>query len=139
MHIRIATAQDHAALVALDSLARQEPRRAGQIAYWLRHYRCLVAEIQGQVVAYAVTHRHFFGCAFIEMLMVAGNQRRLGVAGALLAWIQADCAGHKLFTSSNRSNAPMRRLLERQGFVESGVIEHLDDGDPELVYFCQCP
>lgn len=33
----------------------------------------------------------------------------------------------------------MRRLLERQGFVESGVIEHLDDGDPELVYFCQCP
>lgn len=37
--------------------------------------------------------------------------------------------------STNRSNEPMRRLLERQGFVASGVVENLDQGDPERVYF----
>nr|WP_252091205.1 hypothetical protein [Pseudomonas sp. MWU13-3659] len=57
---------------------------------------------------------------------------------ALVAHIQAECREKKLFTSTNRSNAPMRRLLERQGFVESGVVEHLDEGDPEQVYFWRC-
>ncbi|WP_177330351.1 hypothetical protein [Pseudomonas sp. CCOS 191] len=37
--------------------------------------------------------------------------------------------------STNRSNEPMRRLLKRQGFVASGVVENLDQGDPERVYF----
>jgi hypothetical protein len=28
----------------------------------------------------------------------------------------------------------MRRLLERAGFAQSGSIDNLDDGDPELVF-----
>lgn len=139
MSIRPASPQDRSAMIALDSVARTDPQRAAQIGDWLRHYRCLVAEAQGTVVAYAVTHRHFFGCAFIEMVMVADAQRRNGLAAGLVAWIQADCPGQKLFTSTNRSNLPMRHLLARMGFVESGFVEHLDEGDPELVYFCQCP
>ncbi|MFT0866091.1 GNAT family N-acetyltransferase [Pseudomonas sp. CAM1A] len=94
-----------------------------------------MTEVQGAVSAYAVMHRHFFGCAFIEMLMVDQGHRRSGLGAALLAHIQADCTGQKLFTSTNRSNGPMRRLLERRGFVESGIVEHLDEGDPEQVYF----
>ena len=122
-------------MIAVDSVAHQDQQRAEQIADWLVQYRCLVAEVQGKVAAYAVMHRHFFGCAFIEMLMVGENHRRAGLGAALLACIQADCRGQKLFTSTNRSNEPMRRLLERQGFVASGVVEHLDQGDPERVYF----
>ncbi|MGE6822699.1 N-acetyltransferase family protein [Pseudomonas soli] len=134
MHIRLAGLQDLPALIAVDTVTRQDPQRAEQIADWLGQYRCLVAEIQGKVAAYAVMHRHFFGCAFIEMLMVGENHRRAGLGAALLACIQADCRGQKLFTSTNRSNAPMRRLLERQGFVASGVVENLDEGDPEQIY-----
>ncbi|MEE1889543.1 GNAT family N-acetyltransferase [Pseudomonas carassii] len=135
MNIRLAGLQDLPALIAIDSVVRQDPLRAEQIADWLGQYRCLVAEVQGKVAAYAVMHRHFFGCAFIEMLMVEEGHRRNGLGAALLARIQADYAGQKLFTSTNRSNDPMRRLLERQGFVESGVVEHLDEGDLEQVYF----
>jgi hypothetical protein len=29
----------------------------------------------------------------------------------------------------------MQSLLSRAGFVLSGVIENLDEGDPEIVYF----
>lgn len=137
MLIRTATQQDLAAMCAVDSIAAQQPQRSAQIAGWLAQYTCLVADEHGQVVAYAVMHRHFFGCAFIEMLMVVPARRRSGLAAALITRIQADCAGQKLFTSCNRSNAPMQRLLVQLGFVASGVIEHLDEGDPEQVYCWQ--
>jgi len=29
----------------------------------------------------------------------------------------------------------MRRLCARLGFQPSGIVENLDDGDPELFYF----
>jgi len=29
----------------------------------------------------------------------------------------------------------MKRLCERLGYVRSGFIENLDEGDPEVVYF----
>ncbi|BCJ07959.1 MULTISPECIES: GNAT family N-acetyltransferase [unclassified Pseudomonas] len=138
MNIRLAGLQDLPALIAIDSVVRQDPQRAEQIADWLGQYHCLVAEVQGKVAAYTVMHQHFFGCPFIEMLMVGQGHRRSGLGAALLARIQADCTGQKLFTSTNRSNGPMRRLLERRGFVESGVVEHLDEGDPEQVYFWRC-
>jgi len=41
----------------------------------------------------------------------------------------------KLFTSTNLSNLPMQSLLAQLNFKLSGVIENLDEGDPELVYF----
>jgi len=100
MHIRLAGLQDLPALIAIDSVARQDLHRAEQIADWLAQYRCLVAEVQGNVAAYAVMHRHFFGCAFIEMLMVGEGHRCAGLGAALLARTQAECRGQKLFTST---------------------------------------
>ena len=36
---------------------------------------------------------------------------------------------------TNRSNLPMQRLLLNAGFVASGQIDNLDDGDPEQVFY----
>ncbi|WZB72100.1 hypothetical protein WJ968_11125 [Achromobacter xylosoxidans] len=44
------------------------------------------------------------------------------------------CDTAKLFTSTNQSNVAARRLMAKAGFVPSGMIENLDEGDPELVY-----
>jgi hypothetical protein len=41
----------------------------------------------------------------------------------------------KLFTSTNESNIPMQQLCERLGYARSGLIENLDEGDPEIIYF----
>ena len=41
----------------------------------------------------------------------------------------------KLFTSTNASNTPMQALCERLGFVRSGYVANLDEGDPEIIYF----
>jgi hypothetical protein len=43
-----------------------------------------------------------------------------------------------VFTSTNESNLPMQALLNSEGWVLSGKLVGLDDGDPELVYFLRC-
>lgn len=40
----------------------------------------------------------------------------------------------KLFTSTNASNFAMQRLLVASGFIDSGIVHGLDEGDPELIY-----
>lgn len=59
---------------------------------------------------------------------------RRGVGLRLLAAAMAACRTAKLFTSTNQSNLAAQRLFAGAGFVRSGHIEHLDEGDPELLY-----
>ncbi len=56
----------------------------------------------------------------------------------LLAAAEDACRTEKLFTSTNASNGAAQRLFASAGFVRSGQIEHLDEGDPELVYVKWC-
>ena len=76
----------------------------------------------------------FFGHDFLELLVVTAEHRRQGVGAALVEAFVARARAAKVFTSTNASNAPMRALCERLGFVEAGTIDHLDEGDPEVVY-----
>ncbi|WP_380693631.1 GNAT family N-acetyltransferase [Serratia marcescens] len=135
MFVRLATETDVAALIALDSVAEHEPQRAAQIRAWCGQGDCYLAEEQDVVMGYGVLHYHFFGCGFIEMLMVGERYRRRGVGQALITALKSHCRHSKLFTSTNRSNLPMQRLLLNAGFVASGQIDNLDDGDPEQVFF----
>ncbi|HCB3601158.1 GNAT family N-acetyltransferase [Serratia marcescens] len=135
MLVRLAAETDAAALIALDSVAQNAPQRAAQIRAWCAQGICFLAEEQGMAMGYGVLHYHFFGCGFIEMLMVGERYRRRGVGQALIAVLKSHCRHPKLFTSTNRSNLPMQRLLLNAGFVASGRIDNLDDGDPEQVFF----
>ncbi|MDV2098581.1 GNAT family N-acetyltransferase [Serratia marcescens] len=135
MFVRQATDSDVAALIALDSVAEHEPQRAAQIRAWCRQGECYLAKEQDVVMGYGVLHYHFFGCGFIEMLMVGERYRRRGVGQALITALKSHCRHPKLFTSTNRSNLSMQRLLLNAGFVASGQIDNLDDGDPEQVFF----
>jgi hypothetical protein len=65
----------------------------------------------------------------------ARNNRRNGAGAALVKHIESLCQTPKLFTSTNLSNLPMQSLLAKLGYILSGVIHNLDEGDPELVYF----
>jgi GNAT superfamily N-acetyltransferase len=96
--------------------------------------RLLVAEVEGELVGYAAQGR-FFGYDFLELLAVRPDKRRQGIATALIRAVEARSSSGKLFTSTNRSNTPMRGLCQRLGFQPSGVVENLDNDDPELVYY----
>jgi ribosomal protein S18 acetylase RimI-like enzyme len=131
--IRPATGADIAAVVATDSFAVNHPVRADEIAAWIAAGQCVLAEHAGRVAGYAVLTEGFFHRPFVEMLMVDERTRRRGIGAALLDHC-ATLAGTELWTSTNASNTPMRALLVRRGFTESGRIDNLDPGDPEIVY-----
>lgn len=135
--VRIAQSVDIDSIVELDPIARQELGRRTFIAQAVAAGQCwaaTAAEDASALVGYGVLDRSFFGHDFIPLIVVKRSARRRGVATAIMRTLELQCQGGKLFTSTNRSNIAMRQLLGRLGFIRSGQIENLDDGDPELVF-----
>lgn len=133
--IRPAGRGDIPALIAIDPISLKDTVRRQAIAHWAAAGQCYVAVRAQKVIGYVALTRHFFHQPFIEMLIVSADDRRSGVGVALIEHCKAQVpGGEKLWSSTNRSNAPMRALLAKTGFVESGVVENLDEGDPELIF-----
>ncbi len=133
--IRLAVEADVAALCSLDLVARREAGRREFIRREVASGRCFVAVGDGTVVGYGVLSYTFYDNGCIEMLYVHPGHRRCGAGAALVRHLESLCETPKLFTSTNLSNLPMQSLLAKLGYVLSGVIHNLDEGDPEVVYF----
>lgn len=131
---RLVTETDIEHIYSLISAQQDEERRAF-VARSVATDGCHVAVVDNQVVGYGVIEFSFFGQGFISMLYIHPDYRRRGVGMVLMQHLQSFCSTPKLFTSTNLSNLPMQSLLVRMGYVLSGVIHNLDEGDPELVYF----
>jgi len=117
-------------------------RGADEIQRWLERPNCKVFKILANIAVYdgiirgfAIMNYTFFDNAFIELLMVAEKYRHCGIGSALLNYLFAECKTQKLFTSTNKSNEPMRKLLGKAGFTFCGEIDALDEGDPEMFFF----
>lgn len=135
MELRIATITDADSIVAFDHVAASETARIQFIRDQIDSSACYVAIIDAKVVAYGVLNYKFYENGWIEMLYVHPQFRRQGIGSSLIRHLINECRTPKLFTSTNQSNIPMQRLLAALEFDRSGLIENLDEGDPELVYF----
>lgn len=99
-------------------------------AGWLQ-----VATCDQRVLGHAIVRpRAFFGFDFLDLVYVAETARRGGVGHLLVAAIR-DRAADRVWTSTNLSNAPMHRLLRTDGWQPAGMLDGLDEGDPEVFYF----
>jgi len=93
-----------------------------------------IAYVDGEAIGYATAAVKFFDRGFVWMLSVDPVYRRRGVATALMRRAEQWCPSDQLFTSTNRSNVPAQRLFESLGYLESGTVDNLDPGDPEVFY-----
>ena len=109
--------------------------RASEVLRAVLEGQCLVAE-KGDEIAGLCVNGKLFAFAFLELLLVAPDHRRRGVGTLLFRAWEESASTKKLFTSTNESNIAMQRLCEGLGYVRSGLIENLDEGDPE-VYYCK--
>ena len=117
-----------------DHLAWTEDRRSF-IENSVRSGSVYVAILNGEVVGYTVLQYTFYSQGFIAMLYVHPDHRRKGIGSELVRYVESVCRTEKLFTSTNESNRPTQGLMAKLGYVPSGVINNLEEGDPELVYF----
>jgi ribosomal protein S18 acetylase RimI-like enzyme len=129
-----ASSADFEHICALDEIVSGGPSRRRFIGNALGQGRCAIARVDGFVRGYVVTGE-FFGHGFVELLIVHPDYRRRGIASSLMRSAEIDAPTQKLFTSTNQSNLAMQQLCERLGFVRSGIVENLDHGDPEIIYF----
>ncbi|MEM1158245.1 MAG: GNAT family N-acetyltransferase [Verrucomicrobiota bacterium] len=135
MDIRLASEYDLSALFQIDHIARGNlEKRREFLSGTVDRSECYVASIEEELIGYAVFNYTFFRNGTINMLYIKEEFRGRGIGGQLIDYIERLCPEEKLFTSTNQSNLRMRRLMEKKGFEKSGVIENLDEGDPEIVY-----
>ncbi|MEU0234821.1 MULTISPECIES: GNAT family N-acetyltransferase [unclassified Streptomyces] len=123
------------ALIGIDVIAiGGDGERQASIRRWCRQGVAVVAEDASGPLGYCVVEYTFFEQGFVTMLMVTPSARGRGVGRRLLEAVAASCTTRKLFTSTNVSNHPMQRLLQRAGWNPVGLLHGLDEGDPELFY-----
>jgi GNAT superfamily N-acetyltransferase len=138
---RRAVAGDLPAILRMDHLvASGDHERAEFLRHCLDAGECRV-HVAGEVLAgfVIVLPAHFFGRDFVELLMVDPARRRSGIGGILLREAVAASGTARVFTSTNRSNRPMRGLLAAGEWSFSGELGGLDEGDPELVFYKNRP
>jgi len=133
--IRPAVENDINVLCSFDLIAQRENERREFIRREVISGNCFVAALDEKVIGYGVLNYTFFHAGNIDMLYIRVDHRRSGAGAALIRHMESLCKTPKLFTSTNLSNLPMQSLLAKLGYVLSGVIHNLDEGDPEIVYF----
>ena len=121
-------------LRAFDPYAQISDARFRQFTAWASAGQVQIGVVDGDVAGIAVLTDAFFQQPFIELLLVGEAYRRQGLGRALVEHCVAVSPGQKIWTSTNTSNAAMRALLAKAGFIESGRVDNLDEGDPELIF-----
>jgi len=135
VRVRPADAADLSALRHCDEYAHRSPERSASIERAIRKGQCLVAAVDSRLAGFVVLTHEFFEQGFVSLVVVAREFRRRGVGSVLVRAAEAECRTEKLFSSTNASNLAAQALLEKAGFVRSGVVENLDVADPEFIYF----
>lgn len=135
MDIRQATDADIRSIIEFDHVAQVDEARRDFIARAVQAHSTWVSVIDRQVCGFVIVEYSFYSQGFVSLLYTHSNYRRQGIGTALMQQVESICQTEKLFTSTNESNRPMHSLLAKSQFVPSGVVNNLDEGDPEIIYF----
>ena len=119
--------------MAIDEMAIGSAERSGYISSVAARGGLSVATHQHEIRAFCcLDHQYFFEKPFISLLIVEPGARRRGLGSSLLSFNSQ--GWREVWTSTNRSNAAMRALLEKSGWRYCGELDGLDAGDPEQFF-----
>lgn len=122
-------------IMRIDSEVVGDDNRWAYIKRAIEDDRCLVFKSEQRIVGFLIFDTHFFEHAFISLVIVSPSERKKGVAKALIYVFENISPTEKIFSSTNLSNEVMHNLFHSLGYIKSGTVENLDEGDPEIIYF----
>ncbi|WP_155590995.1 GNAT family N-acetyltransferase [Lysinibacillus cavernae] len=121
-------------LCTIDQEVIGDQSRGDEIRKAIEEKRCLLYQSAKGIAGFLLFTDDFFGHCFISLVIVKLSERRKGVASALIHAYVNRAKTTKVFSSTNQSNTNMQRVFPTLGFVKSGFIDNLDEGDPEIIY-----
>ncbi|WP_410861140.1 GNAT family N-acetyltransferase [Peribacillus sp. SIMBA_075] len=122
-------------IVKIDEEVIGNKSRCKYIRKAIEEERCIVSINKNLMVGFLIFDTHFFDCSFISLIIVKPTERRKGHATSLIEYFMNNSPTKKIFSSTNKSNERMQEVFIANGFIQSGFIENLDEGDPEIIYF----
>ncbi|RIW38296.1 N-acetyltransferase [Bacillus salacetis] len=122
-------------IVQVDSEIVGSTKRYSYIKGAIESGCCLIVKENGRIGGFLIYHTNFFDHSFISLIIVSPSKRRRGYASRLLMYLEMLSPTDKVFSSTNRSNHDMQFVFKYNGYKPSGIIENLDEEDPELVYY----
>lgn len=133
--LEIAQLIDFDDIAKIDEAVIGSNSRCEYIRKAIEDERCIVVKDKKVIVGFLIFDTHFFDCSFISLIIVKPTERRKGYASSLIEYFTSISPTMKIFSSTNKSNYKMQEVFKANGFIQSGFIENLDDGDPEIIYF----
>lgn len=130
-----------AQLIDLDEIVHMDKEVIGSeirrkdIKKAIEEERCLAIKKGISFVGFLIFNTYFFDCSFISLIIVKPTERRKGYATSLLQYFESVSPTNKIFSSTNQSNKKMQEVFKANGFIQSGFVENLDEGDAEIIYF----
>lgn len=121
-------------ICALDKEVLGDFSRSKQISIAIQEKRCIIQQNEQGIAGFLIFTNNFFEHSFIDLVIVKPSERRRGVAASLIETYVELAITPKIFSSTNQSNTAMHQVFDKTGFIKSGFIENLDEGDPEIIY-----
>ena len=122
-------------LVKIDIEVIGNDSRRKYIKKAIEEDRCIAIKNESTFVGFLIFNTHFFDCSFISLIIIKPIERRKGFATSLIEYFTSISPTKNIFSSTNQSNKRMQEVFKANGFIQSGFVENLDDGDPEIIYY----
>lgn len=134
--IRQASMPDVHAICRIDAMVLGNTSRAQELTDAVAAGHCYLSYVHTEITGFVLMNQSFFHQYFIQTLVVHPRYQNQGIGEDLMLHMEAVCPKEKLFTSTNLSNKRMLQLCRKLHYVQSGIIDNLDPGDPEVI-FCK--
>ncbi|KFN01168.1 GNAT family N-acetyltransferase [Bacillus clarus] len=122
-------------IIQIDIDVIENDSRRDYIEHAIHKGTCIIVQNDASIVGFLTYDTSFFDCTFISLIIISPTERRKGCASSLITYMLSNSPTKKIFSSTNQSNENMHKVFQANGFIHSGIIENLDEGDPEFIYF----
>ncbi|MED0934016.1 GNAT family N-acetyltransferase [Bacillus mobilis] len=130
-----ASIKDLDAILHIDIDVIGDYSRRDYIKHTIDEGKCIIVKENNSISGFLTYDTHFFGCTFLSLIIISPTKRRRGYASSLISYMLSHSPTQKIFSSTNESNESMQKVFNANGFIRSGIVENLDEGDPEIIFY----